>query len=209
MSRNQEQHQNQNLPRGESKTLKPVAGKVSLDNADTVIEGGGGDGGGGLGAGAGSPPAAPSPVPSPTNPNGPPVFGDNITDPTPTEGGIGADYTFHTLVLWPLLHGAPWWCGNWGGPHYSGGQFKPLETLTPQEVRYLAPPIDAQDACYEEHDWCYSRGRTSGEHGFGTCDFQLQQCLRLVNSGGSGNLHSWIAEPLFSACEITNWPCPR
>jgi hypothetical protein len=99
--------------------------------------------------------------------------------------------------------------GNWGGPGWSGGQFKPLETLTPQEVSQLQRPIDAQDACYEQHDWCYAGART-GNGNFASCDFQLQQCLRLVNSSGAGNAHSWLAEPFFSTCELWNeWPCSR
>ena len=96
--------------------------------------------------------------------------------------------------------------GNWGGPGWTGGQFKPLETLTPQETKYLLRPIDAQDTCYEEHDRCYSRARVSGTSP-SSCDFQLQQCLHLVNSSGAGNLHSWWAEPWFSACEMVPYLC--
>jgi hypothetical protein len=41
MSKTQEQHQNQKLPRRENQNLKTLRTEhVSLDNADTVIEGG-------------------------------------------------------------------------------------------------------------------------------------------------------------------------
>jgi RHS repeat-associated protein len=127
------------------------------------------------------------------------------------------------------LDGKPWYChfpnpncfvyyGNWGGPGWTGGQYAPYEDLTPDQVAHLAPPIDDQDACYMEHDLCYSRARVhnsctssdkpnrsqrnaqSSEEG--SCDFQLQQCLRLVNEGSSANAHSWVAEPLFSFREL-------
>jgi hypothetical protein len=127
-----------------------------------------------------------------------------------------------TLVEWPFLPDTPWYChlpfnwgcfvyyGNWGGPGYSGGQYRPLEKLTAQEKRYLLKPIDAQDTCYMEHDYCYSddRARNNGQQtAAGSCDFQLQQCLHLINSAGNGNAHSWTAEPLFSVCEMTRVPC--
>ena len=63
-----------------------------------------------------------------------------------------------------------------------------------------------QDACYKEHDWCYSRARVGGTSP-SSCDFQLQQCLRPVNSSGAENTHSWIAEPLFSVCEMFPYLC--
>ena len=83
--------------------------------------------------------------------------------------------------------------GKWGGPGWTGGQYKKYENLTPQEVKYLLPPIDAQDACYKEHDLCYSADRVhhkGAQTETGSCDFQLQQCLHLINWGGSSNAHS-------------------
>lgn len=76
-----------------------------------------------------------------------------------------------------------WYYGNWGGPDWSGGQWKPLEDLTPEEASKLAPPIDAQGACYMQHDYCYSHNRQ--KHGGrscrrdeGKCDGTVAQCLR-------------------------------
>jgi RHS repeat-associated protein len=151
-----------------------------------------------------------------------------FTDPNPDGGNGSPDspYVFHTSVSWPFIHiePTPWYChmpfftecfvwyGNWGGPGYSGGQFKPLETLTPQQVKYLAPPIDAQDTCYQAHDWCYSDNRTHKRNdGPRSCDFDLRQCLHLINESGSGNAHSWGAEALFSECELSprGIPCPH
>jgi RHS repeat-associated protein len=163
-------------------------------------------------------------ISGPNLPSGGGTIASPYTDPNPS-GGNGTDdspYIFQTNVWWPFLPSTPWAChfvisfgtcfvyyGNWGGPGWSGGQFKPLETLTPQEVSQLQRPIDAQDACYEQHDWCYAGART-GNGNFASCDFQLQQCLRLVNSSGAGNAHSWLAEPFFSTCELWNeWPCSR
>ena len=130
---------------------------------------------------------------------GAPCASEDYTSGPYLNPNAGAPYLFITQVWWPFLPSTPWGChflrsgatcfvyyGNWGGPGYSGGQFKPLESLTPQEISYLAPPIDAQDACYEEHDWCYSGVRTGGLPGFGSCDFQLQQCLHQGNSSGGG-----------------------
>jgi uncharacterized protein RhaS with RHS repeats len=127
------------------------------------------------------------------------------------------------------LDGKPWYChfpipncfvyyGNWGGPGWTGGQYDAYEDLTPDEIARLRPPIDDQDACYREHDLCYSQARVANQctskarptksqrqsqsTDEGSCDFQLQQCLRLINSGSSSNAHSWIAEPLFSIREL-------
>jgi hypothetical protein len=132
-------------------------------------------------------------------------------------GTTDSPWIYHVEVWAPFLAVTPWSChfpnlacfkfyGNWGGPGWTGGQFKPYETLTTQEKQYLLPPIDAQDACYMQHDLCYSRIRVSGG-AFGTCDFELQQCLHGINAGGFGNAHSWGAEPIFSICEMLHVPC--
>ena len=86
-----------------------------------------------------------------------------------------------------------WYYGNWGGPGWTGGQWKPYEDLTPDEQAHLAPPIDAQDACYQQHDLCYSRARVKNkcsahdslssyqeylfDQNTAQCDFQLAKCL--------------------------------
>ena len=140
------------------------------------------------------------------------------TNPNPTGNGNDNDpYIFQTWVYWPFLPSTPLLChlpnvlcfkyyGNWGGPGWTGGQFKPYETLSAQEKSYLLPPIDVQDACDMEHDICIANARVHGT-AKGSCDFALQQCLRLVNESGAGNAHSWLAEPLFSICEMIHIPC--
>ncbi len=83
--------------------------------------------------------------------------------------------------------------GNWGGPGWTGAQWRPYEDLSPLELVRLSPPIDAQDNCYMQHDLCYSRcrvknGCTVGVHPNkdqwarensceSDCDFYLVSCL--------------------------------
>jgi RHS repeat-associated protein len=106
-----------------------------------------------------------------------------------------------------------WYYGNWGGPGWTGGQWKPLEDLTSDEHTKLWPPIDAQDACYKEHDYCYSHSRvknkctahdqpTSQQRAqddldSGQCDLELSRCLGRLGKDPSWNPASAIAEPLF------------
>jgi hypothetical protein len=110
----------------------------------------------------------------------------NFTDPTGKAGipGVCSSQT--------LPSGFKYY-GNWGGPGWTGGQTKPLETLTPQEEENLAPPVDDQDYCYRLHDYCYSDarknnmgGRKPGKPGEdppgpdAICDFKLAQCLHNI-----------------------------
>ena len=81
--------------------------------------------------------------------------------------------------------------GNYGGPDWTGGQWKPWENFgnpyDPGIPPGLALPIDAQDACYMDHDRCYSKARnpqngkcsSPGQQTADTmnCDSQLAQCL--------------------------------
>ena len=83
--------------------------------------------------------------------------------------------------------------GNWGGPGWTGGQWRPYEDLAPWEIANLAPPIDAQDHCYMLHDICYSRCRIRNGCTVGgssnkdqitrentceaNCDYSLASCL--------------------------------
>jgi len=110
----------------------------------------------------------------------------------------------------PLVYRDPtglWqWYGCWGGPNWSGCQTKPLEDLTPDEWAKLSPPIDQQDQCYYNHDFCYAYCRVgdstckSARIGCGaTCDQQLVQCLGSLNGlGGANNPSAWGAERTFS-----------
>ena len=55
----------------------------------------------------------------------------------------------------------------------AGGQETPYEDLSPSDQANLAPPIDAQDACDEQHDKCYSRSRVANN---GTSSTIGRQC---------------------------------
>ena len=101
--------------------------------------------------------------------------------------------------------------GNWGGPGWTGGQWRPYENLSSVELRTLAPPIDAQDQCYMQHDICYSRCRL--KNGCATaanpiiqekkrentceanCDRNLAACLSNL---ARQNWHSRIGRTVFS-----------
>lgn len=101
--------------------------------------------------------------------------------------------------------------GNWGGPGWTGGQWRPYEDLTPPEIANLAPPRDAQDYCYMLHDICYSRCRTkNGCTASGNlnkdqltrentceaeCDYQLGSCLSNLQRQ---NLHSRVGWAVFT-----------
>ncbi len=101
--------------------------------------------------------------------------------------------------------------GNWGGPGWTGGQWTPYENLSPARRARLAPPIDAQDACYMRHDICYSQCRTKNrctakdhpipeqapqENSCETaCDYGLAICLSSLHCQ---NLHGRFAWTFFS-----------
>lgn len=120
---------------------------------------------------------------------------------------IGTHYT-------PLPNGGFIYYGNWGGPGWTGGQTVPYEDLTQEQQKNLAAPIDDQDACYQDHDLCYSRSRvknhcTSRDHpgskqrteetyDEADCDKALYECL----SVRVGNNWLWIAERVF---QFTSW----
>jgi hypothetical protein len=108
--------------------------------------------------------------------------------------------------------------GNWGGPGWTGGQYRPLEDLTAKEQANLKPPIDAQDACDMVHDYCYSKARvknkctsrdhpnasqqTSYQNDISACDIANMMCQRQVNSSKDRNFHSVIQELTFSIKEL-------
>ena len=78
----------------------------------------------------------------------------------------------------------------------------------------LALPIDAQDACYMEHDRCYARARNPKNNGKcsstqqsgddATCDEGLMSCLAGVNSSGgpANNIASQLGQIVFSIKEL-------
>ena len=145
--------------------------------------------------------------------------GDNPIDFTDPLGLYSGPYG-PQLGLFPM----PWGCvfsfscfyyyGNYGGPGWTGGQWQPWEKFgdpwssEPNPPAGLALPVDAQDACYMDHDRCYARARhpkngqcSSNQQSDDdrSCDGALMQCLAGVNSSGrSGkNPFSHIAQPLF------------
>jgi hypothetical protein len=133
------------------------------------------------------------------------LWGDQ-TNPTPTPAAPAFDR--HHFIYY----------GNWGGPGWTGGQWLPYEDLTLEQRAHLAPPIDAQDTCYQHHDVCYSNSRVRNKctvhdsptheqdisrlRDEGSCDFQLAQCLQLINHSREKNLGSFFAEPLFSVFQL-------
>jgi RHS repeat-associated protein len=147
----------------------------------------------------------------------------NYLDPFGLQSSSGQKYGPQVKVPFdrypPFLpNGGFYYYGNWGGPGWTGGQLLPYEDLTSDQQSKLAPPIDAQDACYQQHDLCYSRGRVRNKctsrdkpgreqrkqegNDEGSCDFDLSVCLSSINSSHSKNFHSRIAQPLFSIFEL-------
>jgi hypothetical protein len=57
-------------------------------------------------------------------------------------------------VNWLDVPGQFRYYGNWGRPNWTGGVRKPYNELTDEEKDNLKDPIDAQDACYKDHDIC-------------------------------------------------------
>jgi RHS repeat-associated protein len=92
-----------------------------------------------------------------------------------------------------------WYYGNFGGPGWTGGQWRPWEDLgdpfAPGLPTGMTGPSDAQDACYMQHDRCYAKSRPNGKcssnkngsgESTGSCDWQLMQCLgKLPNTDPS------------------------
>ena len=64
--------------------------------------------------------------------------------------------------------------GNYGGPCYTGGQWTPLEDMTPEQQANLPPPVDEEDACYQSHDYCYSNSRIATGTTYGSSPSQAQ-----------------------------------
>ena len=100
--------------------------------------------------------------------------------------------------------------GNWGGPGWTGGQWRPYEALGLPEIANLARPIDAQDYCYMQHDLCYSlcrikngctangrpnRDQRKQENGCeANCDRDLALCLANLERK---NWHSRVGRRVF------------
>lgn len=131
----------------------------------------------------------------------------NMTDPS-GEAGIPGVCPSQSLPNGGFIY-----YGNWGGPGWTGST-KPYEDMTPEEQSHLAPPIDAQDACYQQHDICYSRARVKNkcttkdkpnfwddlklESDTASCDIQLAKCLLHVPLNG----HSGCSLILFPSMYV-------
>lgn len=70
--------------------------------------------------------------------------------------------------------------GNWGGDSWSGGSSSGSIPSNP------LPPVDALDACYQDHDYCYAGERSSCKAAPENCDQQLAHCLAKVQRGTGG-----------------------
>ena len=149
----------------------------------------------------------------------------NFVDPFGLQSSYSGPYG-PQQPLFPM----PWSCvfsiscfyyyGNYGGPGWTGGQWQPWENFgdpwssDPNPPAGLALPVDAQDACYMDHDRCYARARhpqngkcsspsqqTADDR---SCDGLLMQCLQGLNSSNdpSKNVWSHITQPIFSIREL-------
>jgi RHS repeat-associated protein len=94
--------------------------------------------------------------------------------------------------------------GNWGGPHYSGGEFVVLDRMSNGSRSKLKGPTDLEDRCYMAHDYCYVTMRMENSCPYGTakksgkqisaesfCDSQLRQCI--LNLPDDDFYNSWSA----------------
>jgi RHS repeat-associated protein len=92
-------------------------------------------------------------------------------------------YTGNNPINWTDPSGLFRWHGNWGGPGWTAGQFKPESQLTPSDMK--VPAIDDRDACYRGHDICIRNNSC----GIKSCDHELASCLRNVSPF---NANFWI-----------------
>lgn len=96
-------------------------------------------------------------------------------------GGNPLSYT-DPMGLFPMY-------GNWGGENYSGGKWQSTIPANP------APPIDAYDSCYIQHDYCVAANQSpqssnscsaSPTSTVVNCEAQLAHCVLAVPSGTGG-----------------------
>jgi RHS repeat-associated protein len=92
-------------------------------------------------------------------------------------------YVGNDSVNWVDPSGLFRWHGNWGGPGWTAGQFKPESQLTNSDLS--TPAIDARDTCYKDHDICIWKD----ECNIKSCDHQLASCLRNISPF---NIEFWL-----------------
>jgi hypothetical protein len=73
--------------------------------------------------------------------------------------------------------------GNWGGPGWAGGN-RVQDGWKQNPPTSLLPPLDAQDSCYQDHDYGYESCRSKYPNCpakqklcFSKCDLKLSACL--------------------------------
>jgi RHS repeat-associated protein len=78
------------------------------------------------------------------------------------------------------------WYGNYGGPGWSSGGWRPEDGPIPQPGQPgYKPPIDQQDACYEKHDRCIhncTNCELPGHYCIRSCDRNLHLCLDMIST---------------------------
>ncbi len=78
------------------------------------------------------------------------------------------------------------WYGNYGGPGWSSGGWRPEDGPIPLPGQPgYKPPVDQQDACYEKHDRCIhncTNCELPGHYCIRSCDRNLHLCLDMIST---------------------------
>lgn len=99
----------------------------------------------------------------------------NRTHPAPVEIYVAGLFYYHQGRFDFSYH------GNWGGPGWANSRWLPESGPLPaSDSPSYYPPVDAEDACYEQHDRCIHSCPTCPTRGNGCvrgCDTSLSFCL--------------------------------
>jgi RHS repeat-associated protein len=104
------------------------------------------------------------------------------------------------------------WHGNWGGPKWQCGMWmEDHQTIFPPDHPFYAPPVDAEDGCYEKHDRDAFECRQK-ELSYDRCacthraDLRLVKCLKSLPNPSNPVRRDWAAF-IFRLKTMT--PCVR
>jgi len=121
-------------------------------------------------------------------------------DPIVEDGGINLyEYCLDNPIKLIDPLGLWTWYGNYGGPNWNNGTNRSEQDpiIPPNDPRYK-PPIDARDACYQQHDICLNHcqdikcpaERQKCRH---ACDNALSTCLQNVSpQTGTMPYEEWL-----------------